>query len=203
MDKTTTLLFFLFTLLFTSSLSNDLCHKGDLKTVLKIKKSLSRHNNLLPWYPEILCRYDPAGKNHVTSLTISEAPISGQIPPEVGDLPYLEYLVFTQLPNLTGPIQPTIAKLKKLQVLELSWTKLTGPIPDFLGQLKELTHIFLGKNKLTGPIPESFGSFLGNVPELYLWNNQLSGSIPKSLGNLNFSLIDFSENKLQVRSLQG
>lgn len=37
----------------------------------------------------------------------------------------------------------------------------------------------------------------GKVPDLYLSHNQLSGSVPKSLGDLNFTVIDFSRNKLE------
>ncbi|CAA7026864.1 unnamed protein product [Microthlaspi erraticum] len=230
MDKTTTLLCFLFffTLFLTTSLSKDLCHKDDKKTLLKIQKSLNNPYTIISWDPkEDCCSWvsvecgDATVNRRVTSLDISDDPASGQIPPEVGDLPYLQTLIFRKLPNLTGEIQPTIAKLKYLRFLWLSWNSLTGPVPEFLSQLKSLDYINLSfnklsgsipaslsllpkleflelsRNKLTGPIPESFGSFKGKVPDLFLSHNQLSGSIPKSLGNLDFNRIDFSRNKLQ------
>ncbi|KAF3503337.1 hypothetical protein F2Q69_00045369 [Brassica cretica] len=229
MGKTTTLLLFLFfTLLLTTSLSKDLCHKDDKNTLLKIKKSLNNPYNIISWDPKDDCctwvsvECGDATVNHrVTSLDISDDQISAQIPPKVGDLPYLQTLIFRKLTNLTGPIQPTIAKLKYLRFLRLSWTNLTGPIPDFLGQLKDLEYIDLSyndlsgsipsslallpkleylelsRNKLTGPIPESFGSFPGKVPDLFLSHNQLTGSIPKSLGKLDFYRIDLSRNKLK------
>ncbi|CAN8257008.1 unnamed protein product [Cochlearia groenlandica] len=231
MDKTTTntllLFFLLFTLLVTTSLSKDLCHKDDKKTLLKIKKSLNDPYGIIAWDPKDDCCTWPgiecgdATVNHrVTSLDISNDEISAQIPPEVGDLPYLQTLIFRKLSNLTGPIQPSIAKLKNLRFLWLSWTNLTGPVPDFLSQLKNLDYINLSfndlsgsipsslsllpkleflelsRNKLTGPIPESFGSFIGVVPDIFLSHNQLSGSVPKSLGNLDFNRIDLSRNKL-------
>ncbi|KAG7549800.1 Leucine-rich repeat [Arabidopsis thaliana x Arabidopsis arenosa] len=230
MDKTMTVLsslLFLFTFL-TISLSKDLCNQNDKNTLLKIKKSLNNPYHLASWHPETDCcswyclECGDATVNHrVTALTIFSGQISGQIPPEVGDLPYLETLVFRKLSNLTGQIQPTIAKLKNLRYLRLSWTNLTGPIPDFLGQLKNLEFLELSfndlsgsipsslstlpnimalelsRNKLTGSIPESFGSFPGTVPDLRLSHNQLSGPIPKSLGNLDFNRIDFSRNKLE------
>ncbi|KAF2535421.1 hypothetical protein F2Q68_00023151 [Brassica cretica] len=229
MGKTTTLLLFLFfTLLLTTSLSKDLCHKDDKNTLLKIKKSLNNPYNIISWDPKDDCctwvsvECGDATVNHrVTSLDISDDQISAQIPPEVGDLPYLQTLIFRKLTNLTGPIQPTIAKLKYLRFLRLSWTNLTGPIPDFLGQLKDLEYIDLSyndlsgsipsslallpkleylelsRNKFTGPIPESFGSFPGKVPDLFLSHNQLTGSIPESLGKLDFYRIDLSRNKLK------
>ncbi|CAA7026863.1 unnamed protein product [Microthlaspi erraticum] len=230
MDKTRTLLFslLLFTFLTTILSQGTLCNKDDKNTLLKIKKSLNNPYHLASWQPETDCcswyclECGDATVNHrVPALTIFSGGISGQIPPEVGDLPYLETLIFRKLTNLTGQIQPTIANLKKLRILRLSWTNLTGPVPDFLSQLKNLQFLDLSfndlsgsipaslsllpnlysldlsRNKLTGPIPESFGSFIGRVPDLYLSHNQLSGSIPKSLGNLDFNRIDFSRNKLQ------
>ncbi|KFK25084.1 hypothetical protein AALP_AA8G063900 [Arabis alpina] len=228
MDKTTTLLFFLFTLFLTTSISKELCHRDDKNTLLKIKKSLNNPYNIIAWDPKSDCcswtaiECGNATINYrVTSLDISDDQISGQIPPEVGDLPYLQTLIFRKLSNLTGPIQPTIAKLKYLRFLRLSWTNLTGPVPGFLSQLRNLEYIDLSfndlsgsipsslsllpklgylelsRNKLTGPIPESFGSFKGEVPDIFLSHNQLSGLIPKSLGNLNFYRIDLSRNKLK------
>ncbi|CAH2047180.1 unnamed protein product [Thlaspi arvense] len=230
MDKTTMLLFsilFLFTFL-TIALSKTICNQDDKDTLLKIKKSLNNPYHLASWDPQTDCcswyclECGDATVNHrITALTIFSGQISGQIPPEVGDLPYLQTLVFRKLSNLTGQIQPAIANLKYLRTLRLSWTNLTGPVPEFLSQLKNLQFLDLSfndlsgsipsslsllpnllsldlsRNKLTGPIPESFGSFKGQVPDLYLSHNQLSGSIPKSLGNLDFNRIDFSRNKLQ------
>nr|VDD34405.1 unnamed protein product [Brassica oleracea] len=231
MSKATTLLLFLFfTLFLTTSLSKDLCHKDDKNTLLKIKKSLSNpYNNIISWDPkEDCCTWfnvdcgDATVNHRVTSLHISYDQISAQIPPEVGDLPYLQTLIFRKLSNLTGPIQPTIAKLKYLRFLRLSWTNLTGPIPDFFSQLKNLQYIDLSYNDLSGSIPSSlallpkleylelsrnkltalitfirsntrlFGSFPGKAPDLFLSHNQLNGSIPKSLGKLDFYRIDLS-----------
>ncbi|KAJ4878296.1 Polygalacturonase inhibitor 1 [Raphanus sativus] len=218
--KTTTLLLVLFTLLLTTSLSKDLCHKDDKNTLLKILKAMNiswvLEDDCCTWYS-----VDCDNANRVISLAISNIDVSGQIPPEVGDLPYLQYLTLRKLPNLTGEIPPTIAKLKYLKFLWLSWNNLTGPVPEFLSQLKNLEYINLSfnklsgsipgslsllpnltalelsRNKLTGTIPESFGSFKGDVYGIYLSHNQLSGSIPKSLGNLDFNTIDLSRNKLE------
>ncbi|KAF2571349.1 hypothetical protein F2Q70_00006514 [Brassica cretica] len=228
-NKTHTTL--LFSLLFfithlTNASSKDQCNQNDKKTLLKIKKSLNNPYHLASWDPKSDCcawnslECDDATVNRrVISLTIFSAQISGQIPPEVGDLPYLQKLVFRKITNLTGQIPHTITKLKYLRFLRLSWTNVTGPVPEFLSQLMnldylnlsfnelsgsipsslsllpKLLYVDLSRNKLTGTIPESFGSFPGKVPDLFLSHNQLSGSIPKSLGNLNFNRIDFSRNK--------
>ncbi|XP_010557933.1 PREDICTED: polygalacturonase inhibitor 1-like [Tarenaya hassleriana] len=222
------LFLFLFLFLFAASQSKDLCNKDDKNVLLRIKKSLNNPYHLASWDPQTDCcswyclECGGADVNHrVTELTIFSGQISGQIPPEVGDLPFLQNLVFRKLTNLTGTIQPAIAKLQNLRSLRLSWTNLSGPVPDFLGRLKNLEFldlsfndltgsipsslsllpnlmsIDLSRNKLTGPIPDSFGSFHGKVPDLYLSHNQLSGPVPKSLGNLDFNRIDFSRNKLE------
>jgi hypothetical protein len=163
--------------------------------------------------------------NRVIGLDISNGPpftsFSGHIPPSIGDLPYLQSLTFHKLPYLTGPIQPTIAKLKNLKTLFIEYTNVSGPIPLFLAELKnlELLHLstnnlsgpipsslsqlpkleslHLDRNKLTGPIPESFGSFTKPGPYLILSHNQLSGPIPASLGQLDPDRIDLSRNKLE------
>ncbi|KAJ6381013.1 hypothetical protein OIU77_029835 [Salix suchowensis] len=146
--------------------------------------------------------------------------LSGEIPAAVGDLPYLQNLVLRKLTNITGPVQPAIAKLVHLTSLRLDWLNLTGTVPDFLSQLKNLTFLdlsfngfsgtipsslallpnlgalHLDRNKLTGSIPESFGTFKGSVPDLYLSHNQLTGEIPASLVNMDFSVIDLSRNQL-------
>ncbi|CAH8295769.1 unnamed protein product [Eruca vesicaria subsp. sativa] len=225
MNKTTTLLLLLFPLLFTTSLSKDLCHKDDKNALLKIKKAMNNPYSFISWDPKDDCctwnSVECGNANRITSLDLSNDDVSAQIPPEVGDLPYLQYLIFRKLPNLTGEIPPTIVKLKYLKYLWISWTSLTGPVPEFLSQLKNLEYINLSfnklsgsipgslsllpkleflelsRNKLTGTIPESFGSFKGKVPDLFLSHNQLSGSIPKSFASLDFYRIDLSRNKLE------
>ncbi|WCJ33962.1 Polygalacturonase inhibitor [Euphorbia peplus] len=206
---------------------SEICNPQDKKVLLQIKKDFGNPYLLASWKSDTDCcsewyQVECGSTNHrIISLTIFAGELSGQIPPSVGDLPYLQNLEFHKLTNVTGQIQPAIAKLKSLTSLRLSWLNLTGPVPEFLSQLRNLTFldlafnglsgsipsslallpnldaIHLDRNRLTGTIPASFGAFRGNVPSLYLSHNQLSGEIPKSLGNLDFSVIDFSRNKLE------
>ncbi|KAL3533883.1 hypothetical protein ACH5RR_007404 [Cinchona calisaya] len=203
------------------------CNSDDKKVLLKIKQDLNNPYHLASWNPDVDCCTWYAMKcdrntGRVIALTIFSGNISGQIPPAVGDLPYLQNLEFHKLTNLTGQIPSTITKLVRLNFLRLSWTNLSGPVPSFLSQLKNLTFLdlsfndftgsippslselpnllalHLDRNKLTGNIPESFGKFAGNTPDLYLSHNMLSGTIPRSFGDLNFSSwMDFSRNKLE------
>ena len=225
---TTVLRLSLLLILISSALS-DLCNPQDKKVLLQIKKDFNNPYLLTSWDSKTGCcgwyqiKCDEK-TNRVIGLDISDGPpftsFSGHIPPSVGDLPYLQSLTFHKLPYLTGPIQPTIAKLKNLKTLFIEYTNVSGPIPPFLAEFKnlELLHLstnnlsgpipsslsqlpkleslHLDRNKLTGPIPESFGSFTKPGPDLILSHNQLSGPIPASLGQIDPERIDLSRNKL-------
>lgn len=78
--------------------------------------------------------------------------------------------------------------------MDLSFNQLTGPIPGSLSQMPKLQAIQINDNRLTGSVPNSFGSFVGNVPNLYLFNNKLSGKIPESLSKYDFNAVDLSGN---------
>ncbi|XP_071737529.1 polygalacturonase inhibitor-like [Rutidosis leptorrhynchoides] len=201
------------------------CNKNDEKVLFQIKKALGNPYHLASWQKTLDCCqwYDvecDLNTSRIISLTIFQANISGQIPKQVGDLPFLQTLVFRHITNLTGEIPKEITKLTQLKMLRLSWTNLSGPVPSFLSQLTSLNFLdlsfndltgsippelskltnlgalHLDRNKLTGVIPDSFGTFTGNVPDLYLSHNHLTGTVPKSLGYLNFTVIDFSRNNL-------
>ncbi|KGN53832.1 hypothetical protein Csa_015257 [Cucumis sativus] len=219
------LLLLLLLFFFTVSYA-ELCHPNDKKVLLNIKKAFNNPYILTSWKPEEDCCtwycVECDRKSHrIIALTVfADDKLSGPIPPFVGDLPFLENLMFHKLPNLIGPIPPTIAKLNNLKYLDLSWNGLSGPVPSFLGSLsnldvldlsfnrftgsipsslanlRRLGTLHLDRNKLTGPIPESFGNFKGKVPYLYLSHNQLSGKIPISMGKVDFNYIDLSRNKL-------
>ncbi len=133
--------------------------------------------------------------------------LMGNIPSEIGNLSYLEYLNVTNnqltgtIPiellylvnlkhlyiddnELTGTIPIEIDNLSNLQSLALDNNQLTGNIPIQIGNLSYLEELYLDNNQLTGNIPEEVGN-LSNLRELYLFNNQLTGNIPEEIGNLN------------------
>ncbi len=123
----------------------------------------------------------------VTGLSISPLHISGEIPPELGQLSHLTdlYLAGSLISRhfLTGEIPPELGQLARLKTLYLNDNLLTGPIPPELGQLSQLIALNLGSNQLTGPIPPELGN-LSRLEGLHLWTNQLSGEIPRELGQL-------------------
>lgn len=206
---------------------SELCNPHDKQVLLQIKKHFGDPYLLASWLSDTDCCTSwnqvecDATTNRIVSLRIFSGDLSGEIPAEVGDLPYLETLEFHKLTNITGPIPPSISnlihlislrlsnlnltgpvpdslsKLKNLRVLTLSFNSLSGSIPSSLALMPEIDILELDRNNLTGPIPESFGNFAGRVPGISLSHNQLSGKIPASLDNTDFRLIDFSRNKLE------
>ena len=77
--------------------------------------------------------------------------------------------------DLTGSIPPEIGDLTNLTYLVL-WAQLTGSIPSEIGNLTNLIYLFLYSNEFTGSIPSEIGN-LTNPMILDLHNNQLTGEI--------------------------
>ncbi|PON87922.1 LRR domain containing protein [Trema orientale] len=146
-----TLFLTLIILVFTCpnpSLSAQLCCPKDKKVLLQIKKAFKDPYTYASWDPSSDCcdwyGVECHEKTHqVISFSANNGDLSGPIPPQVAELPYLQYLDFHKQPNITGSIPPAIAKLMNLKSLSITWTKITGPILDFLGQLKNLDFIAL------------------------------------------------------------
>ena len=74
-----------------------------------------------------------------------------------------------------------MARLTKLESLQLSGNALNGSIPAALGNLAQLYRLSLFQNELSGPIPPELGQ-LTNLRFLYLSDNALTGRVPTELG---------------------
>ena len=132
-------------------------------------------------------------------MTIGDNQLSGEIPPELADLPRLSTLRLHGN-HLTGEIPPGLGYLR-LRELRLDDNELSGPIPATIGSSPDswiLQELRLHGNHLSGPIPESLGG-LPNLRVLSLHNNQLTGQIPKELAELGF----LTELTLNDNSLTG
>ena len=129
------------------------------------------------WYGVIA---DDSGR--VIELNLSENELSGSIPPELGNLSKLEWLVLSQN-SLNGTIPSELSNLSKLSLMSVFSNELSGSIPPELGNLANLEGLSLGANRLSGTVPPELGS-LTKLTLLYLHSNQLSGSIPPELGGL-------------------
>ena len=99
-----------------------------------------------------------------------------------------------QYNQLTGEIPPEIGNLTNLERLWLHGNQLTGEIPPEIGNLTNLIYLNLYDNQLTGSIPSEIRN-LTNLNQLYLYYNQLTGVIPESICNLN---INWSSNNFKI-----
>ena len=125
----------------------------------------------------------------VTWLALGNNNLTGELPPELGNLSKLQ-LLRVHDNNLTGEIPNQLRNLTALVDLALGDNpghpgnnEFTGPIPAWLGNLTNLDSLSLHGNAFTGTIPSSLGD-LSKLEFLTLNDNALSGSIPASLGNL-------------------
>ena len=117
------------------------------------------------------------------------------LPREIGDASALEEIGLGSN-EITGKIPTELAKLRNLQVLELSTNHFNGEIPRELGTLSNLQILGLGDNELTGNIPKELGD-LASLETLRLPSNQLERTIPPELGNLkNLEYLDLGNNRL-------
>ena len=118
----------------------------------------------------------------VVGLVLSENGLNGELPAELGQLSYLDWLdLYTN--QLSGNIPTELGRLSSLVGLVLDDNQLSGEIPAELGQLSYLEHLRLDSNNLTGAIPSELGQ-LSYLDYLDLADNDLSGAIPAELGQL-------------------
>ncbi len=132
---------------------------------------------------------------YLRRLEIPQNMLSGAIPSELGSLQHLRLLrMFDN--SLTGPIPPGLGNLSQLEELDLRSNSLTGIIPPELGNLSRLEHLVLDRNSFAGPIPPELGS-LQRLLWLMLNENSLSGQIPPELGRLSqLEVLDLQDNTL-------
>ncbi|KAI3745951.1 hypothetical protein L6452_08364 [Arctium lappa] len=208
-------LFFFFLLHFSNAFS-------DLDALLKLKASMVAPNRsgLNDWKPPELnsiivpnsshCSFSGVScdqNSRVTSLIISNLPLYGTIPPEIGILNKLVNLTLTSN-KLTGELPVEMCNLTSIRFINFSANSLTGVFPgdivaamtelevfdvynnDFTGKLplefvklRNLKTLFLGGNYFSGEIPEDYSEFT-SLRRLGLQGNGLSGRIPWSLSRL-------------------
>ena len=108
--------------------------------------------------------------------------LSGQIPPEIGNLTQLRRLIIATT-QLSGEIPPEIGNLVNLTELKIYMSDISGNIPDEIGNLINLTDLYLKENNLSGSIPNEINN-LTQLDRLFLEYNELDGQIPSNLENL-------------------
>lgn len=108
-----------------------------------------------------------------------------QIPPEVFQLPNLQYLDLSK--NKIRDLPDEIGQLKNLQYLALSKNELQEINPQ-IGNLKNLYYLEINNNELTA-LPLEIGK-LEKLKYLDLWSNEI-GRFPDEMKNLkNLKMLD-------------
>ena len=117
---------------------------------------------------------------NTTNLSLQDNQLTGEIPPEIGNLTNLSHL-YLQDNQLTGEIPPEIGNLINLTGLLLYDNQLTGTIPTEIGNLTNLEVLYLSDNQLTGEIPESICNLVDNNCFIFIYNNQLCPPYPSCI----------------------
>ena len=90
----------------------------------------------------------------VTRLSLVGRGLTGEIPPELGDLTNLERLSL-HLNRLSGKIPAELGNLANVQYMQLHYNELTGEVPPDFGRLASVEILFLDNNQLTGMLPQT------------------------------------------------
>ncbi len=88
----------------------------------------------------------------VVSISLASNRLTGELPPELGDLSHLEELLLADN-RLTGSIPPELGNLTSLVAADLGRNQLTGDIPPEFANLKSLQMMDIASNQMTGCVP--------------------------------------------------
>ncbi|AIZ43365.1 T9SS type B sorting domain-containing protein [Cellulophaga baltica] len=108
--------------------------------------------------------------------------LTGTLPNEIGDFPFLTSLVLTA-ENLSGTIPPSLYFLNSLRVLNLGRNNFSGTLPPQISQLTNLTSLIINQNDLDGELPIEL-TMLGNLQTLDIDSNNFFGEIPIELTDM-------------------
>ncbi|KAH8958445.1 hypothetical protein BDL97_06G024500 [Sphagnum fallax] len=152
----------------------------------------------------IICYLDEQNETyHVVGLDLNGLDLQGELPPAIGSLSSLTYLVITGNQGLTGPLPSTIGQLANLVVMDLHDNSFSGPIPD-LSALSNLRHLDLNSNSLVGKVEDVFN----NLNQIYLYildlsSNQLSGGLQIALPFANGTFATLDQLNVSRNQLNG
>uniref|UniRef100_A0A2N9IMD6 Leucine-rich repeat-containing N-terminal plant-type domain-containing protein n=1 Tax=Fagus sylvatica TaxID=28930 RepID=A0A2N9IMD6_FAGSY len=195
-------LFFFFFTIFTLqflTVTSATCHVDDETGLLGFKSSITADPSgiLSSWKPGTDCckwaGINCLANNRVTSLSLSgqankpNSFLSGPISPSLSKLKFLDGLYLQNLRDISGPFPNFL--------FGLYGNRFCGPIPSSISELTGLAQLKLGGNLLTGPIPYGIQR-LKNLTLLSLDQNRLSGSIPDIFGSFSeLRILRLSHNK--------
>ncbi|KAK4576714.1 hypothetical protein RGQ29_027318 [Quercus rubra] len=119
---------------------------------------------------------------HVVRIDLKAQNLTGTLPPELVNLPYLERI---NLANnyLNGTIPPKWGSFTRLVNISLHGNRLTGSIPMELGNISTLKNLALEFNMLSGSLPKELGNLI-NIERLHVTSNYFTGEVPETFAGL-------------------
>ncbi|GMY08008.1 DNA damage-repair/toleration protein DRT100-like [Fagus crenata] len=204
-------LFFFFFTIFTLqflTVTSATCHVDDETGLLGFKSSITADPSgiLSSWKPGTDCckwaGINCLANNRVTSLSLSgqankpNSFLSGPISPSLSKLKFLDGLYLQNLRDISGPFPNFLFGLPDLKYIYIENNKLSGQIPRSIGNLTQLYAFSLYGNRFSGPIPSSISELTG-LAQLKLGGNLLTGPIPYGIQRLkNLTLLSLDQNRL-------
>ncbi|TXG47875.1 hypothetical protein EZV62_027169 [Acer yangbiense] len=137
--------------------------------------------------------------HRVTVLNISYFGLAGTLPPQLGNLSFLQVLAIGNN-SFSGSLPDELfflGNLSSLRVVDLSYNQLSGTIPSSIFQISSLEKLDLTSNMFHGQIPSTI-SKCQRLQMLSLCINNFIGYIPKEIGNMTMlKELYLGNNKLQ------
>ncbi|KAK3206717.1 hypothetical protein Dsin_020763 [Dipteronia sinensis] len=102
--------------------------------------------------------------SHVITIKFKRWSLSGVLPSELVQLPYLEEIKFKRW-SLSGVLPSELVQIPYLEEMDLEANQFSGKVPAQLGKLVNLEILEIEGSELEGPIPSSI-SVLKNLAQL-------------------------------------
>ncbi|XP_076943684.1 receptor protein kinase CLAVATA1-like [Bidens hawaiensis] len=190
-----------FIIYFYLNLSNA---NSDLDALMKLKASMIKNiSGLSNWKPGAShCSFTGVScdvNSRVTALTVSNVPMFGVIPPEIGTLNKLVNLTLVAN-NLTGKLPVQMANLTSVRFVNISSNSFVGEFPgEIVTAMTELEAFDVYNNNFTGRLPVEFVK-LQNLKVLSLAGNFFTGEIPESYSEFkSLQILGLQANSLSGR----
>ncbi|KAK4432925.1 putative LRR receptor-like serine/threonine-protein kinase [Sesamum alatum] len=136
------------------------------------------------------------GSRHrrVTALDISKMELTGNLPPDIGNLTFLVSMNLSSN-SFYGSLPRELDQLRRLEVIDFRFNSFSGDVPSWFGLLAELQFLNLRNNSFSGFGPASIAN-MSKLETLDLSYNSLQGKIPDEIGNLhNLKMLSLQFNK--------
>ena len=109
--------------------------------------------------------------NRVSRLDLNTNQLQGTIPPEIGDLTFLDYLDLRSN-FLNGNLPTELGNLQNATWFDFRFNQFEGSIPNSLTTIPNLFVFIVSNNNLSGDIPDFSNQALNNLDFLWVDNNQ-------------------------------